>query len=177
MPVAQADSLFSLLGLEPCFDLDMERLEAGYFQKQRLFHPDRFIGRPPVERQAALQRSVDINEAYRMIKNPLTRAQCLLAQHGIRVGTDHDNVPPDRRLLMDIMEWREAIDEAEDPQRQKTLREGLEAEYLHCLSSLSSLYGERDWAAMAQAALRLGYVETSIAALDRKKKMHNQTVS
>lgn len=169
MPIAQADSLFPLLGLEPCFDLDMEKLEAAYFRQQRLFHPDRFTGRPPAERQAALQRSADINEAYRMIKNPLTRAQCLLAQHGIRVGTDRDNVAPDRRLLMDTMERREAIDEADSPERVKILRDGLEAEYLHCLSCLSSLYGERDWTAMAQAALRLGYVETSLAALDRKK--------
>ena len=61
---------FVLLGLNHQFNIDLKALESAYFAAQRQYHPDRFIGKPAIERAQALQHSADINQAYeRMIKS------------------------------------------------------------------------------------------------------------
>ncbi len=169
--------LFSLLGIEPDFDIDTKKLEASYFQQQRLFHPDRFIGKPPAERQAAMQKSVDINQAYQKLKSPLTRAQTLLAMQKITIGTDNDSVKPSQALLVETLEWREAIDEANSVETLKIQQEALNAAHLHCLSDLSSLYRGQDWQGFAQSALRLGYLEKSQEAVRQKIKRMDKAAS
>ncbi len=98
---------FTLSSISPAFDLDLQALEAAYFTAQRQYHPDRFAGKPAAERQQAMQRSADINQAYETLKNPLKRAQYLLHLQGITVGTEQDSVKPSQELLMETMEWRE----------------------------------------------------------------------
>lgn len=165
------EGYFALLGLTPAFDLDLQTLEASYFKAQRLYHPDRFIGKPPAERNAALQRSVDVNEAYQALKSPLTRAQTLLAMHGVIVGGDRDTVKPSQALLMETLEWRESIDEAATPDAMENTAQRLFAAHSHCLSQISGLYAESNWPEMAQATLRLGYLEKSLEAIAQKKRV------
>ena len=104
-------SCFEIFSITPTFDIDLVKLEAEYFKAQRLFHPDRFVGEPSAEKMAALQKSMDINQAYEILKNPLKRAQHLLQLQGIIVGTDADSVKPSPALLMEIMEMREQLEE------------------------------------------------------------------
>jgi len=171
-----ATARFALLGLMPSFDMDDAALEASYFKQQRLFHPDRTVGKPPLERQAALQRSVDINEAYQALKTPLSRAQTLLAMQGLTVGTDTDSVKPTQSLLMETLSWRETIDESATPQALETTEKSLSAAHLHCLAQLSTLYRDQNWQAMAQSALRLGYIEKALQAAAQTKKRMDKTV-
>ncbi|MBY0407171.1 MAG: Fe-S protein assembly co-chaperone HscB [Rickettsiales bacterium] len=161
---------FSLLGLTPAFDLDLAELEKAYFREQRRFHPDRFVGKPPHERNAALQRSVDINQAYHTLKNPLTRAQALLKAQAIEVGGDHDTVKPTQSLLMETLAWREAIDEAQTPEAAEAAQNTLQTALSSCLSQLSALYGQQNWPDMAQSTLRLGYIEKALQAATQKAK-------
>lgn len=57
---------------------------------------------------AQLQSSV-INKAYHTLKNPLSRAQYILEQHGHQVN-EGDSLS-DPTLLMDVMEFREELEE------------------------------------------------------------------
>ncbi len=161
---------FSILGLTPGFDMDLQALETSYFKEQRLYHPDRFIGKPPAERNAALQKSADINEAFKALKTSLTRAQTLLAMEGVIVGTDKDTAKPSSSLLMETLEWRESIDEAATLGALKTVEIPIDAAHSHCLSQISALYAEANWPEMAQATLRLGYLEKALEAIGQKKK-------
>ena len=166
--------VFGLLGLAPAFTLDEKALEAAYFKAQRLYHPDRFVGKPEAERAGALQKSVDTNEAYRTLKDPLSRAQSLLALHGIIVGTDTDTVKPAQSLLMETMEWREAIDEAETPESLSQQAAQLETHYTGCLTRIAALYGAGDWPAMAQEVLRFSYLIKARQAIAQKAKRLNR---
>lgn len=161
---------FALLALPEAFDLDFQTLEEAYFKQQRLFHPDRFIGKPPHERNTALQRSVDINDAYKTLKSPLLRAQHILAAQGLRVGTEADSVKPSQALLMETLQWREAIDDAATPETAQSLQKTLQQAQSDCLSTLAALYEEQNWPAMADSTLRLGYLEKSLEAVAQKKK-------
>ncbi|NBO17934.1 MAG: Fe-S protein assembly co-chaperone HscB [Proteobacteria bacterium] len=161
---------FALLGLSPAFELDEKALESAYFHAQRLHHPDRFVGKPQPERAAAMQRSVDINEAYRTLKDPLSRAQALLAMHNIIVGTDTDTVKPSQPLLMESMHWREGVDEAQAVETLAAHTATLDGHYTDCLARIAALYGAGDYAGMAQETLRLSYLRKARQAAAQKAK-------
>lgn len=145
---------FSLLNIPFAFDIDQAQLEAEYFKAQRLFHPDRFIGKPTEERNQALQKSMDINKAYETLKNPLKRAQYLLQMQGIEVGGEHDSVKPSQELLIEIIELREQLSEHKDTELVKQLID------LHknSLLDISKYYASKDFQKMTQETMRLGYL-------------------
>ena len=149
---------FSLLGLSPHFDLDLPVLEKAYLAQQRLYHPDRYIGRPALERQVALQRSADINHAYDLLKSPLKRAQYLLKLQGVSIGTDQDSIKPSQALLAETLEWREQLEEARLPDETNTFAKAIALAVERSVNIISVSYGEAMWEGMAQETLRLGYL-------------------
>jgi molecular chaperone HscB len=102
---------FDTLGLPPVFELDKATLERRHRELSRALHPDRYAGRPSGERQQALGRAIEVNEAFRKLKHPVTRAEALLARHG-RTVTETNAPAGNPALLMDVMERREALGEA-----------------------------------------------------------------
>ena len=59
----------------------------------------------------ALSRAIEVNEAWRAVKNPIKRAEALLLRLGVSSGeTAEPN--PSTDLLMEMMEAREELSEA-----------------------------------------------------------------
>ena len=159
---------FSLLSLLPSYEIDPKKLESAYFREQRLYHPDRFIGKEDAERIAALQRSADINNAYDTLKDPLKRAQYLLLSQGIFVGTERDSVKPSQELLI---EFRESIEEAKTPNELFKIADQLEEEHQRLQRMISVAYDAEEWNKMAQLLLKLSYVNKTLEDI-RKQKLH-----
>lgn len=157
-------SHFSLLNISPTFDIDITMLESEYFKAQRQYHPDRFVGKSPEEKMAALQKSIDINEAYGTLKNPLRRAQYLLQLQGIIVGTDADNIKPSHELLAEIIELREQLAENKSVDQLGNL-------YANSLMDISRYYASEAWKEMAQETLRLGYLVKMLGEKNRKRSV------
>lgn len=151
-------SCFHLLNIQPAFDIDLAALEAEYFKAQRQYHPDRFVGKPSQEMTESLQKSMDINQAYEILKNPLKRARYLLGLQGINVGTEADSVKPANALLMEIMDLREQLAEAKDNKEINRLYEQIGNLHQNSLFSISKYYANGEWEKMAQETLRLGYL-------------------
>jgi molecular chaperone HscB len=108
---------FAVLGVERRFDLDGAALEARYKDLTRKLHPDRFATADPRARRAALQRTVQLNEAWRALKEPLRRAEYLLELGGVKLASDDGGarsggVAASPALLMEILELREELGEA-----------------------------------------------------------------
>jgi molecular chaperone HscB len=103
---------FETLGLPARFDLDLAELESRYRELSRVLHPDKFAQKPASERRMSLSRAVEVNEAYRTLKDELSRARALLATLGRPTGEGAAAEPADPELLMDVMELREALAEA-----------------------------------------------------------------
>lgn len=156
---------FSLLNLSPAFDLDVAALESAYFREQRLYHPDRFAAKPQAQRQQAMQRSVDINHAYKTLKNSLSRAQYLLHLQGIEVGTDKDNARPSQALLAEMMDLREQVSEAADAEALQKWEGMLKDRREIAIRHIGKAYQNQDWETMAQETLRLGYVIKTLETL------------
>ena len=99
---------FETLGLAPAFDVDPPALEARHRELSRALHPDRYAGRPSGERRQALGRAIEVNEAVRVLRDPIRRAEALLARRGHPVS-EASAAPASPALLMEVMERREAL--------------------------------------------------------------------
>jgi molecular chaperone HscB len=102
---------FATLGLPRRYDIDLPQLEAHYRELQRALHPDRHVSAGPAQRRVSLAKAVEVNEAYRALKDELARGEALLAlARGVAGGGERANEAPD--FLMEMMELREELGEA-----------------------------------------------------------------
>jgi molecular chaperone HscB len=154
----KAFSCFELLGFPESYALDLADLQRAYVKAQQGAHPDRMIGKSEDERAKAALASMDANEAYETLKNPLTRAQHLLELQGIIVNADErDTHKPSQALLMEMLELREEMaasssegEIAKHAQDIKTAMKQTEAD-------LGALFEKAEREAVAQAVIRLRY--------------------
>lgn len=111
------------MGLPAAFAVDAARLERGYRELQSRVHPDKFAAAPAAERRVAMQWATRANEAYRTLRDPVSRARYLLSLKGYDTGEETNTaMPPD--FLMQQMELREAAAEARSARDSRAL-EGL----------------------------------------------------
>ncbi len=106
-----ADDDFTLLGLAPRQKLDRADLDARRRDLQARVHPDRFAAEGAAAQRLAMQWAVRVNEAYQRLKDPLTRAAYLCQLRGVPVDAERNTAMP-AAFLMQQMEWREALEEA-----------------------------------------------------------------
>ncbi len=118
---------FELFGLSPAFALESEALERSYREIQSKVHPDRFAHAGDAERRASLQWTTRVNEAFQILKNPVTRARHLLEMHGVDVAFETNTAMPPE-FLMQQMELRETLEEARDAAALDDLRGNLKRE-------------------------------------------------
>jgi molecular chaperone HscB len=111
-PPHQVDH-FTRLGLPVDFALDRSELDRRYFAAQRQLHPDRFATKSARERAISQNQAVTLNAAYETLKDPLARASYLLKLKGIDANPDGCHTVNDPTLLMEQMERREALMEAD----------------------------------------------------------------
>lgn len=112
--------LYALLGLEERFAIDLDELERRYLERSREVHPDRFVNAAASQRVSALQQSMELNNAFKTLKKPMTRAEYLLRRHGVAIG---DNEQLDPGFLMEMLEMREELQEARAAGQSGRVRE------------------------------------------------------
>src|SRR5580704_13162080 len=76
---------FSFFELPRKLALDVVALEKRFYALSRRLHPDRFASKPVAEQEAALAESSLLNDAYRTLKDPISRTQHLLTLEGIEL--------------------------------------------------------------------------------------------
>jgi molecular chaperone HscB len=102
---------FEFLELPRSLAIDLKDLEKRFYALSRQLHPDLYARRSPAEREYAEEASAVLNDAYRALKDPISRAQYLLKLEGFDIGEQGTkDVPPE--LLEEVFELNEAL---EDP--------------------------------------------------------------
>jgi molecular chaperone HscB len=153
------DTDFELLGVPATFAQERAVLDARWKELQREAHPDRFAAQGPAAQRLAMQWSVRINEAYQRLKDPVRRAAYLCELHGAPVDAERNTAMP-TAFLMQQMEWRESLDDADSPEAVERLRDEVEAGRARALSALDWLIDEQgDHAAAAQQVRALMFIE------------------
>jgi molecular chaperone HscB len=156
-PPGQLDR-FRRLGLDPDFDLDLDLIEKRYLGFQRAIHPDRFASKPARERAFAEAQAVALNEAYETLKDPLRRAAYLLGLKGIDASVSKDETVRDPELLMEAMEAREALTEANSIAKLEKLQAKAGADAIATLSDLSKAFAGDDLREANRLTTRLKYL-------------------
>ncbi|MBE4594098.1 co-chaperone HscB [Vibrio navarrensis] len=109
---------FELFGLPTQYQLDGSLLSSQFRELQKRFHPDNFATASERDRLLAVQKAAQINDAYQVLKHPISRAEYLLAQNGVEIRGEQQTLQ-DPMFLMEQMELREeleAIPSASDAQ-------------------------------------------------------------
>lgn len=109
-------TLFECLGLEASPSLDRETLEDHYLEQAQRWHPDRFVAAPKAEQSSAQRMAAQVNEAYRVLRDPVKRAEYLVKLGGIDLDSSEPKggaPQPSPAFLMEMLERRDAIEEGE----------------------------------------------------------------
>ena len=101
---------FQLFKLPESFSIDIPQLTERYRDLQRVVHPDRYANASAQESRLAMQHTAQLNEAFQVLKQPLSRARYMLELQGVDFNDERD-IQQDPMFLMEQMELREALEE------------------------------------------------------------------
>lgn len=104
---------FELFGLPSQFILDGSLLSSQFRELQKRFHPDNFASASERDRLLAVQKASQINDAYQILKNPISRAEYMLSENGVDIRAEQQTMQ-DPMFLMEQMELREELEEIAD---------------------------------------------------------------
>jgi molecular chaperone HscB len=170
-PYTPAD-YFAFFGLPRRFQLDTATLEKQFYRLSRKFHPDVFARASTEEQRWSLEKSSILNDAWRTLRDPLSRTEYVLGLAGIRLeeqsrdasdkaaesGTAKQQVVP-ADLLEEVFELNMQLEEmrmakasgADDPETRGNLeaaKQNFDAQLNASEQELQRLW--REWDAAAE---------------------------
>ena len=157
-----------MFGLPERFRFDLATLDRAYQELQSEVHPDRYADAAEAKQRLALQASARVNEAYRALKDPVARAQYLLALHGVDALDETDTKLP-IEFLERQLERREAASDAMDAGDISALERVLD-EVRHEASALegrvASLLDDNAWDRARGPVRELRFLTKVVADID-----------
>ncbi|HET8694595.1 MAG: Fe-S protein assembly co-chaperone HscB [Burkholderiales bacterium] len=163
---------FTLLGLRRAFSLDRSELDAAWKALQAQVHPDRFAAEGGAAQRLAMQWAVRVNEAHQRLKDPLKRAAYMCELGGAPVQA-HSNTAMPGDFLMQQMQWREALEEAEAVAEVEALADEVSSQRKTRLARVTQLLdGESNPAAAAQEVRALMFIDRLLEEIDARLEQY-----
>ena len=175
LPADEKQDRFAALGVPRKFSIDLGAAEGSFKQLSRQVHPDRFATADPRARKAALSRTVQLNEAWRTLKDPMRRAEYLLELAGFGLKGDDRKRPVEEAatrevsappvLLMEILELREELAaalRAKDSPKVHAMAEAMRARRADRFAALAAALDDPSGTKLEEAArlmVELRYVQ------------------
>jgi molecular chaperone HscB len=161
---------FSLFGLPRKLWIEMSILEKKFLELSWKLHPDKFVNASPEEQESSLRRSSELNDAYRVLRDPVGRVEYLLEIEGMRKEGEHkQQAPPE--LLEEVFELNESLDELREAKSSggdlASLKSRLEAAEKNFEKKLSEVDAQLQEAAKQWDAA----IDASASDADRKAIM------
>jgi len=168
---APVPDYFKFLGFERKLSLDPTELQRRFYDLSRQIHPDRFLRRGPNEQRYSLEATALLNDAYRTLRDPVSRAEYFLKEEGFEIGERKSkDVPPE--LLEEVFDLNMTLEELRGGDssvrshleaalgRFRSMRDGIDDE-------LRDLYSEYDRTRDRELLVRVRNV------LDRRRYTQN----
>ena len=159
---------FELFDVPVQFSQDKALLDARWKDLQREAHPVKFAAQGASAQRLAMQWSVRINEAYQRLKDPLKRAIYLCELHGAPIQAESNTAMPPEFLLQQ-MQWREALEYAEDIEELEEMASQALNRKRESLSIIEqTLDAHRNYPAAAQQVRSLMFIERFGSEVDAR---------
>jgi len=135
-------SYFDLFEVPRKLWIEMSALEKKFLELSWKLHPDKFVNASPEEQERSLRNSSELNDAYRVLRDPVARVEYLLELEGMRKEGEHkQQAPPE--LLEEVFELNESLDELREAKSSgddlSSLKSRLEAEEKNFQAKLSEV--------------------------------------
>ncbi|ANP63822.1 MULTISPECIES: co-chaperone HscB [Vibrio] len=152
---------FELFGLPSQFKLDGSLLSSQFRELQKRFHPDNFATGSERDRLMAVQKAAQINDAYQVLKNPISRAEYILAEQGVEIRGEQQTMQ-DPMFLMEQMELREELEEIADKSDPESALFDFDSKvskmYKQHLASVEQELDDGLWAEAADRVRKLKFI-------------------
>src|SRR5216684_229285 len=140
--VREKGDYFSLFGLPRKLWIEMPALEKKFLELSWKLHPDKFVNASSEEQELSLKNSSELNDAYRVLREPVARVEYLLELEGMRKEGEHkQQAPPE--LLEEVFELNESLDELREAKASggdlASLKSRLQAEEKNVQEKLSEV--------------------------------------
>jgi molecular chaperone HscB len=143
---------FELFSLPQVFEIDLGELEKKYLEFQRQFHPDQ-------SSSGDVSRSIEINEAYKVLTDDFLRACYLLLLMDIDIRNDERAVKVDQLTLLQVLELQEKISEISDKNEIEELRKKINLELKEMILDSMKQYKANEIATSAQTLIKAKYLK------------------
>ncbi len=188
---------FSFFGLPRKLNIDTSTLEREFYALSRKLHPDIYAGSKSQEQEWSLEQSSRLNDAYRILKDPIRRTEYLLKLEGVelegqskaateearKTGEKKQIVPPD--ILEEVIELNMQLEELratkklgeEDPaliQELRAHKQSLEEKFKTLSDELRGYWSAWDAAeGSANEAEKLKVRDKMVDLLNRRSYIRN----
>jgi molecular chaperone HscB len=163
-------SYFDLFEVPRKLWIEMSALEKKFLELSWKLHPDKFVNASPEEQELSLKNSSELNDAYRVLRDPVARVEYLLELEGMRKEGEHKQQAP-AELLEEVFELNESLDELREAKSSgddlSSLKSRLEAEEKNFQAKL----GEVDVQLQATAKQWDAAIDANASDNDRKAIM------
>ncbi len=156
---------FTVFGLPRSLDLDERALESRYLKLSRECHPDLHRSAETGDCVAVLQRSAEINDAWKILRDPWQRAKALLELQSPDALDRNKKLPP--AFLLEALELAEEVAFA-DATTIATLRPRLLAAIAADQAALRAALGRGDFDAAAVCFHASHYHRKALQDLEAK---------
>ncbi|KAK3278711.1 hypothetical protein CYMTET_13359 [Cymbomonas tetramitiformis] len=168
LPPSPESNYFEVLNMPPIYDVDQDDISTKLRTLQLQLHPDRFSSKSKEEQGMAENQSALVNEAVAVLRSPLRRAQYMLQGAGIEVGEGHEGTIEDPELLMEVMEQRMAIEEADGDEELRPMRQHNLQQLEESRKQVSAAFADGNVQEAAHETIRMQYlVKISDTILDK----------
>lgn len=161
---------FALFDLPVAFQVDSALLNERYLALQKSLHPDNFSAASAQEQHLAIQKSAEINDALRILKDPITRANSIIAINTGETENPEEKSNNDIDFLMQQMEWRETLENIENRQDTDELTAFAKEinQIRHAiLSELSTALDAQQWDIARAITDKLRFIKKLQAEIER----------
>jgi molecular chaperone HscB len=142
-PLPPGTDYFGFFGWPQKLTIDPALLEEQFHKLSWKLHPDNFVRASEEERNLSLDRSSQLNDAYRTLRDPIARIEYLLLRLGLRKeGTTKQQAPPE--LLEEVFELNESLDELREARSQGGDVEGLRGRLIEVQNNFKGKLSEVD---------------------------------
>ena len=161
-------SYFDVFNADPKdFDIDLKQLEKRYKTLQKYLHPDKLSTGSQERRTLGEMYSAHVNEAYSVLRRPLSRANYMLQQRGLCI--DEHTAMEDLDFLQEVMEIRERLDDSLSEEEFTALEKDIDGKIKELVAEIGALLKSEELLQAKELTAKLKYYDNIMNEIVRQK--------